>query len=255
MIKTLKGKVIAGTVAVTLVAGSGVAFGASDAGVKIRAWYDGQFNIASSNVNTSYGEQKNLGIGDFKGSVAALKSGAKESIEGNAGEQIENKSGNINEQKKTYIDAIAGEKAKIEGQIDSQFNTLFENAKKDFNKAANGESLRAGFEVTAETTKIAAKAYDNVRDELKESSNNAVSELETAINNAKKELQDQLNSKQETTTKDIQAAIDKKILEITTTITNLTNSLVAVQNRIISNEAQRLENKAMNDMENLVNGI
>lgn len=255
MIKTLKGKVIAGTVAVTLVAGSGVAFGASDAGVKIRAWYDGQFNTASSNVNTSYGEQKNLGIGDFKGSVATLKSGAKESIEGNAGEQIENKSGNINDQKQTYIDAIAGEKAAIEGQIDSQFNTLFENAKKDFNKSANEEVLRAGAGVTFETTKIATDAYNNVRSELKKSSDNAVSELETAIKNAKDSLQSQLDSKQLETTEDIQAAINKKVEEITKTITKLTNSLVTLQNGIISKEAQRLENKALNEMESLVTGI
>ena len=50
MLKTLKGKVIAGVAAVLIVAGGTAAFGASNAGAKLKAWYDGQFGIAKAAV-------------------------------------------------------------------------------------------------------------------------------------------------------------------------------------------------------------
>lgn len=255
MIKTVKGKVIAGTVAVTLFVGSGVAFGASDAGTKIKLWYEGQFNLASGNIGTNYSEQKKLGISDFKESVSTLKTGAQESINKNAGEQITTKSGNIDDQKKEHLLAIKNEKEIIEGQIDSEFNKLFKNAKSDFDKAANKELVLSGIDVTVYTGVTGKKAYDNVRSELKKSTNDAVSELDQAIKDAKDSLQKQLDSKELKTTTDIKSALNSKITEITNSINKISNGLVVIQNEIITNEAKRLENEAMKEMEKLVEGI
>ncbi len=40
MLKTIKGKVIAGTVSVVLLSSAGAAFASSNAGAKLQNWYD-----------------------------------------------------------------------------------------------------------------------------------------------------------------------------------------------------------------------
>ena len=64
IMKSVKGKVIAGTVAVTLFAGAGAAFGASDAGTKLGNWFTANNQLSKSEVSTnvnSYVDEKTTG--------------------------------------------------------------------------------------------------------------------------------------------------------------------------------------------------
>ncbi|WP_144510797.1 hypothetical protein [Bacillus sp. FJAT-22090] len=255
MIKTVKGKVIAGTVAVTLFAGSGVAFGASDAGIKIKAWYDVQFGKTSANVETNYQAYQKDKLDGFATEVKDLKENATKKIDEGAAKQIADKSKNINDQKNEHIDAIKGEKAKIEGYMDSQFKTLSDAAKNKINSAADEALNSAEAEMLKHTNTEGAEALAFVQKEIKASTASAVDELKKAIADAKLDLQIELESKSTATVNELKGVIDTKINILIKNINLTTTKLVAGHNRIIMGQAEGLEQIAKKEMKDLVDGI
>lgn len=80
-IKTVKGKVLAGTVAGSLVLGGGFTFANTDAGQALQNWYDSQFDSAVQNSKedaAAYGASLLPGLAqEYNG----IKSDAKKNID------------------------------------------------------------------------------------------------------------------------------------------------------------------------------
>lgn len=255
MIKTIKGKVIAGTVAVTLFAGAGVAFGASDAGTNLKAWYDGQFKQASADVGVQVATYAGSKVDGLTKEYNGLKTEATNSIN-KQGEFVTGVAqDNIDEKSREHIDAIKDQKKHIEGYLATQFdslstftNGLIEQAGKDALDYANRD-------LTAHTGAAGKVAIDKMNTDVKATTAQAVKDLKETIDWAKTDLQAQLDKESDLTVEEIKGLIDAKIIELRKEVTIKRNALVKEQERIITMTAKGLQLAAEAEMEAIVRGI
>lgn len=255
MIKTVKGKVIAGTMVFGLVTGAGVAFGATDAGTNLKNWYDGQFGKASENVAgqvAAYAGGKVEGLTvEYKG----LKTDATNSIneKGVAQAGVANK--NIEKLSREHIDAIKDQQAHINTYLSGQFDSLSIFAKGLINQAGDDALKYAKNDLGEYTGAAGNAANEKVKTDVKAVTNEAIKDLEDTINAAKADLQAQLDKETDLTVTEIKGLIDAKINELRTKITKINDGLVAEQVKIITMTAKGLQLEAERAMKALVDGI
>ncbi|HJF33335.1 MAG TPA: hypothetical protein K8V56_16350, partial [Sporosarcina psychrophila] len=193
MIKTVKGKVIAGTMVFGLVTGAGVAFGATDAGTNLKNWYDGQFGKASENVAgqvAAYAGGKVEGLTvEYKG----LKTDATNSIneKGVAQAGVANK--NIEKLSREHIDAIKDQQAHINTYLSGQFDSLSIFAKGLINQAGDDALKYAKNDLGEYTGAAGNAANEKVKTDVKAVTTQAISDLEETIRVSKQELQAKLD--------------------------------------------------------------
>lgn len=255
MLKTVKGKVIAGTVTAVLVSGAGVAFGASNAGEKLEAWYDGRFDVASSNIEADVAANVDSRINGLVTEYNGIKSAAGTSISADGTSAYTTASGNIDTETQEHIDAIAAQQLQIEGYMDDQFTALSTFANGLINQAGTAALNYANNDLTNYTGGQGEAARASLTTELGTDTSEAVAELQQAISDAKGDLQGQLNTLEESTTADIIAAIDAKIIELRGTITAKRDALVASQKLLIDAKAAELELAAQAALQAVVDGI
>ncbi|MGE7769319.1 hypothetical protein ACQKMK_02140 [Viridibacillus arvi] len=255
MFNTVKSKVIAGSAAVVLFSGAGVAFGASDAGTKLKTWYDTQFGQTSAKVETDYQGYQTDKFTGFNKEVDNLKADATNKITGVAASKTSDTTKNIDKQKNEHITAINKEKANIQGYIDFQFLALQTKANIKIAAAAKDTEEKAKAELLKHTDAAGLNARDKMRTDLDAATATAVNDLQTAINNAKTDLQSQLDTTSSKTIKELKDLIDKRIRELSTELTKTTNKYLALQYQFIESEARALEDIAKQQLDAVVNGI
>jgi len=255
MLKTIKGKVIAGTVSVTLLAGAGAAFASSNAGANLKDWYDGQFNTASGNIQSDVATNVQNRINGLASEYNGLKSAAGNSISTDGTTATATASGNIDTAAQEHIDAINAEKVHIQGYMAGQFASLETFANGLINEAGTAAINYANRDLTSYTGAQGDAARTSLTTALEGDTTSAVTELQQAISDAKGELQTQLDSLESTTTANIIAAIDAKIVELRGTITAKRDALVAAQKLLIDAKALELETAAKAELDSIVDGI
>lgn len=255
MIKTVKGKVIAGTLVFGLVTGGGVAFGATDAGAKLKTWYDGQFGQVSTKVISDSDAYLKKGLDGLQGEVDGLKTESTNKIFKTKDDEVASSTAKLDKKAKEYIDSIASKKKEIEGYMDSQFGKLKTDADATIFKAGTDFSAQAHKELEALTKKTGTMAQKAVEVELGAVKDRVIGEIEKAIKDAKDNLKAQLDTKANATTEEIKGLVDKRVWEVRYFVTAATNYMVQEQQELIEKRAQEMETEAMKQMENLVNGI
>lgn len=255
MLKTIKGKVIAGTVSVTLLAGAGAAFASSNAGANLKDWYDSQFNLASQSVSDQSLAYVNGKVDGLVTEYNGLKSDATTSINGTRDSSTTRANNVIASEKQAHIDAINSEKTAISGYMDNQFDGLSTYANGLINRVGEEATTYANQNLGAHTSTVGGEAVSQVTADLNTASANAVTELQTAISNAKSDLNTQLRTETNATVDEIKGLIDAKIVELRGTITQIKDDLVLAQQNLINEEALKQLNDAKADLESVVDGI
>lgn len=255
MIKTIKGKVIAGTLVFGLVAGGGVALGATDAGAGLKSWYDGHFKqstvkIAKDTFNHSKTEFE--GLAD---DVGTLKSGATSSINGTRDTATTEATGRIHQEGRDYISSVNDAKWKIEGTIDSEFDKIEMLAKQALDATGKVALRLAEFDLKRHTGKEGKAALAHLETKITEQTNQSISELEWEIRTTKLYLIGLLDEKSGKTIVNINNAVDAEIARLLELITTKTNTLVAEQQTLITNKAVELESAAKVTLEQKVNEL
>ncbi|MFJ7972074.1 hypothetical protein [Psychrobacillus sp. NPDC096389] len=252
MKKTVKRKVIAGTVVVGLLSSTGVAFGATDAGAGIKNWYDAKFRKASTEVALETAQHSAQKFIEFNDGKNQLKRDATDDINKTRDTATGTATDGIKAEKDKYIASVQSTKTDIENKIDSQFNKI----EKDANRALNGASFiaknLAEADLKNQTDKDGKAALAHVNTEIEETTNAAISELETEIRSTKSYLQGLLNNKSGATVEKINKAVDDEITRILGLITTKTEQLVASHQTAISNKAAELEVASKLKLENRV---
>ncbi|MEK3979780.1 hypothetical protein MKY37_12000 [Psychrobacillus sp. FSL K6-2836] len=255
MLKTVKGKVIAGTVAVTLFAGAGVAFGASDAGTNLQTWFKSQFTTAKadmkSDVQIYANEQKEV----LKAEFNTLKQGATNDINGSKESSSLTAITNIDNELDKHIGSIDTKKVEIEGYMTSQFATILENAEDKIYDAGTEYSKKASDKMYEHTGEVGSAALETLNTELTKKKDEALEELRVAIETAKSELQTQLNDQTYDTTEEIKDLIDTRVGEVRIWVTFMTDFAIQEQEEAIDTKALELENAAKTAMQGLIDGI
>lgn len=255
MLKTIKGKVIAGTVTLALVAGAGSAFASSNAGAKLQNWYAGQFGLATSNIVNDVEDNVRGKFNGWASEYEGLKTGAQNSIETDGTNATTTASGNIDTKTQEHIDAINAKQTEIEGYMNGQFAALASAANELINQAGRGALAAANSDLTSYTGTEGDLARSSLTSALEKDTDDAVAELEQAIAEAKSELQTQLDSKETRTTQAIIDKIDAKIAELRIAITQKRDALVVAQKALIDAKALEMENAAKDALQAVVNGI
>ena len=237
MIKTVKGKVIAGTIAVTLLSGAGVAFGASGAGENLKAWFETQFGIAKNDMETEVTDYANEKKEALNAEFNELKTGATTKINTTEGTARSSANSNIEQELNEHLESIDTKKVELERYMNNQFSRILKDAEQRIFDAGTEASRKA------------------LNTELSNTTNKAVTDLRTAIENAKSGLQSKLDEKSSDTTDEIKVLIDDRVEEVSVWVTMMTNFMVQEREDLIIARALELENTAIVEMQSLVDGI
>ncbi|MGB3260532.1 hypothetical protein [Paenisporosarcina sp.] len=255
MLKTIKGKVIAGTVSVALLSSVGVAYGASSAGESLQSWYNQQFGKAALGIGaetTIYSLGKVSGLrNDYNG----LKLASTTEINNTKTAATNTSKGNIEKASKEHIDSITLTQAEIEKYMGDQFAGITKAAEEAIKNTGNETAKWAINDLTNHTGKKGEEALAFVNTELSSSSEKAIADLKAAIEKAKGELQTQLNTNKTKATSDIKTMIDNKIAQLRAEIKTKKEELVSAQQTLISAKAAEMEAAAKLEMDKLVSGI
>ena len=221
----------------------------------MKAWYDGQFNAASSGIQADVASNVQNRINGLATEYNGLKTAAGTSINNDGVNATTLASGNINTANQEHINAINSQKTHIESYMAGQFTALSTFADGLINQAGNAAVGYANSDLTAYTGTKGNAARTSLTTELEGDTDDAVAELQQAISSAKTSLQTQLDTLETATTADIIAAIDAKIVELRGTITAKRDALVAAQKILIDAKALELENAAKVELQGVVDGI
>lgn len=255
MLKKAKGKVIAGTLVVGLVAGGGAVLGATDAGANLKAWYDAQFGKASSKITEEVGSYGNSKIEGLTAEYNGLKADATSKIN-SRGEfvgDVTKKS--VQEQSDKHIDAIKEQKAHIETYLSGQFDSLAQFANGLIEQSGKDALAYAESDLKQHAGDAGKVAGEKMEADVKASTAAALKDLEDTIRWAKEDLQAKLDKETDLTIEEIKAMIDKKIVELRGKVTALNDAFVKEQERQLTMTSKKLLLEAQAQIDALVNGM
>jgi len=255
MLKTIKGKVIAGTVTFALVAGAGAAFASQDAGDNLKAWYDGQFNKSSKSVSDQSYNYVNGKVGALVTEYNGLKTTAKNSINTKAGDTKTSTNTNVKNASDAYISDLNAEKAHIDSYLVGEFDALSNFAQDLINRAGTQAVGYATTNLGQNATAAGTAATTQMTTDINNATATTKAELVAAISAAKTSLQTSLDNETALTVADIKARVDAKIIELRTQITAINNGFIATQEANIVAAAAALETAAKAELDSVVDGI
>ncbi|QTD40818.1 hypothetical protein [Sporosarcina sp. Te-1] len=255
MLKKAKGKVIAGTLVVGLVAGGGAVLGATDAGANLKAWYDAQFGKANEKITTEVANYGNSKIDGLLTEYNGLKADATSRID-SKGEFVGDvtKDG-IQKRSEEHIDAIKEQKAHIESYLGSQFDSLAQFANGLIEQSGKDALAYAESDLKQHAGDAGKVAGEKMEADIKAATADAIKDLEDTIRWAKEDLQAKLDKETDLTIEEIKAMIDAKIVELRGKVTALNNTFVKEQERVITMAGKALLLDAERQLDALVNGI
>lgn len=255
MMKTVKGKVLTGMTTVALLAGGTAAFASTDAGSGLKAWYNDTFGKSVSALQTNSTNYGNQQVPKLYNEFEGLKADAKSSLTNTRDTAISDSTSSINGEKDEHIKAVTGQKEAISAQMASVFDGMAAYAQGQIDTAGKQATGYANSDLTKFTGTQGQAAVAQVENDLNAASDRAVADLTKTIAQAKSDLQKQLNAETLTTTKEIQKAVDTKIEDLRTVITDKRDQLVKEHQTIISNKAAELTADAKKDLDEVVAGI
>lgn len=255
MLKTIKGKVIAGTVSVVLLSSAGAAFAASNAGANLQNWYNGKLFASSLSVASQTASYGNAEKGKFETEYAGMKTAATTSINTKADTMETSTNNSVKATADAYIDDVTSKKAEISSKMADQFNFLSTTAQIGINLAGAKALRDANDDLSQYTSAAGTAATTQMTNDINAATATAKQQLQDAINTAKNQLQAELDAETSDTVKDINAKIDAKIVELRTKITKIKDDFVLAQEQSIANAAAALETQAKADLDAIVNGI
>ncbi|MGE6488092.1 hypothetical protein [Paenisporosarcina sp. NPDC076898] len=255
MLKTLKGKVIAGTVTLALVAGAGTAFANSNAGDQLGRWYTLEFGKTALSLGIDTGVYSVGKLFQFSTDYSKLQSSATTSINNTRDSSKTSAQTNIKTAKDEHITAINAKNTELLAGMEAQFDEISLGANAIFEGKTKAALKLATDDLNKRTSDVGGKALASVSTDLELATTNAKNELQAAIDRAKSDLRAKLNSEKDLTATEIKLMMDTKVSEILSTITALQQKLVADHQKLIADKALELENKAKAEMDAIVNSI
>jgi len=255
MLKTIKGKVIAGTVSVVLLSSAGVAFANQDAGDNLKAWFDNQFNASSQSVSDQSYNYVNGKVGSLVTEYNGLKTTATTNINTKAAETKTSTNSSVKGVSDAYITDLNAEKAHIDSYLVGEFDALSNFAQTLINQAGNQAVGYATTNLGQNASAAGTAATTQMTTDINTATTATKAELVAAISAAKTSLQASLDNETALTVADIKARVDAKIVDLRTQITGINNAFIATQQANIVAAALVLENAAKAELESVVDGI
>ncbi|SIT71443.1 hypothetical protein [Edaphobacillus lindanitolerans] len=256
MLKTVKGKIVAGAITVALVSSAGgVVFGASDAGSKLKNWYDVQFGNAKKTVEAEADAYWKDGLTTEDKEIGLMIDQANAEIAAEGMKQTEDKTKNIRKAADGYIDDLKMEREKIIAGMQKQFDEIYSNRVTQFQAEGQTYVTKKIGELSAATGKTGEAEVEKTKKQLNDVKDQAVKDLKETIENSKRDLLTKLNSNSMKTKQDLEKAVDGEINRIHGVVETKKVELVNEQKKVIETAAKTIQSKAELELKALVNGI
>lgn len=253
--KSVKGKIVTGVIALGLISGIGAVFANTDAGARLQAWYKAQFDKSAKVIaddTKAYAKSKAPGL---KEEYNNLKDEKGEQISDAKDMQTSMADDVIKNAKNSHIRNLNNQKEKILNEMGAAFDGIVSDAQTEINSAGDRAYALATSDLGKYTDAEGKKALTDMTTQLTASKDKAVNELREAIDLAKLEIQKQLDYQTEASTTEIKAAIDAKIVELRGLINQKADELLSQQKQIIAAKATELEQIAKNELDSVISGI
>ncbi|WP_100011615.1 hypothetical protein [Lentibacillus sediminis] len=254
-LNSLKGKIIAGTVAVGVVTSGGLVFANTDAGEQLQAWYDQAFGEtveSAEEQSMAYGESL---LPELAAEYNGMKDGATEDINETRDSETASAQAAIESAKTSHIENLESTRDEILEGMGLQFYNVFLEGSSEIEALAVQAQTYATGDLTAHTGTKGQEAVNKVTADLNAARDQAVSDLEDAIENARGEIEAELDSRGDNLTYNLNQQIDFAIRDLRATLDTLLEDLVQEQQTIITVSANALENEAINKLDEVVAGI
>ncbi|WP_342577626.1 hypothetical protein [Psychrobacillus sp. FSL K6-2843] len=255
LLKSVKGKVMVGTIAVTLFAGAGAAFGASDAGTKLGGWFTGQFNQSKADLSTNVNGYVGTKVAETLPKYNAMKAGTTTTIENERKTSTATANANIDKDLNEHKDALENKRKELVNYTNTEFNKIFEAEKKKLHDLGVQAARQAQSDMDAHTSEKGKTALATLNTELEATTERAIDDLEAAIEAAKSNLQGNLNSNVEAKTADLKKVVDQEVKDFLLWAQGMANFSAQEQTDLIEAAAKKFEQDAKADMAALVDGI
>ena len=247
--KSVKGKIVTGVIALGLISGIGAVFANTDAGARLQAWYKAQFDKSAKVIaddTKAYAKSKAPGL---KEEYNNLKDEKGEQISDAKDMQTSMADDAIKNAKNSHIRNLNNQKEKILNEMGAAFDGIVSDAQTEINSAGDRAYALATSDLGKYTDVEGKKALTDMTTQLTASKDKAVNELREAIDLAK------LDYQTEASTTEIKAAIDAKIVELRGLINQKADELLSQQKQIIAAKATELEQIAKNELDSVISGI
>ncbi|UJL46326.1 hypothetical protein KFZ58_18585 [Virgibacillus sp. NKC19-16] len=252
---TMKGKVLAGTMAVGLVAGGGFALANTDAGEQLRAWYDGQFNTAVEEATGEADDYMQGQMPELYEEYEGLKTDATSDINQTRDSETASSEDAIAVARDSHIGDVEATRQELLDEAEQTFYNAFVAGEAEINRITEEWSGYAANELPGYTEVVGNSAVADVNTALDTAKENAVSDLEEAIRQAQEELQSDLDGRSENLAYNLRQQVDFNISDVRDTVTELLDGLVQEQQTIVANAAQLKEDEAKSALDDVVAGI
>lgn len=252
---TMKGKVLAGTMTVGLVAGGGFALANTDAGEQLRAWYDGQFNTAVEEAEGEADDYMQGQMPELYEEYEGLKADATSDINQTRDSETASSEDAIAAAKDSHLDDVGATKQELLDEAEQTFYNAFVAGEAEINRITEEWSGYATNELPGYTDGVGASAVADVNTALDTAKQNAVADLEEAIRLAQEELQADLDDRSKNLTSNLKNQVDFNIRDVRETVNELLDELVQEQQTIVANAAQVKEDEAKSALDDVVAGI
>lgn len=252
---SFKGKLVAGVLAVGVLASAGVAYASTDAGANLKQWYDGMFTTSVDNVDTEVNAYKDSRIAEVAEEYEGLKSDASIDIDltrtTETGESLEE----IVNAKLSHLESLDETQQEILANMGLQFYNVMLDGYFEIQRLGEEGVAYATDDLTTYTDELGEDAVNQLTGDLTTATDDAVTELEDAVRAAKEQLAQELDSNEEITARNIKNQLDWTIEDLRETVTGLLTGLVEEQQTIITAKAQELEDNAKAALDEVVSGI
>lgn len=252
---TLKTKLIAGTTAVALFSGAGLAFANTSAGDMFKNWYDGQFGKAETNVAQqvaahAYGKER-----DARNYYNAELTKLNNQIDTERNDQTSTKSGAMDAKAQGHIDSMTAEKQTILTGMEGQFIELEREVKGIMDYAAGEIKTAADTHFKGKADAAGNAAFTALQTDLNKAKGDANKKLSDAIEAAKDEVTTALNSNKEASVTELKAYLDGVYAQLKTDVTAIVDGYITAQKDRLAAEATKIEGESTNELDAIVSNI
>ncbi|MED4204104.1 hypothetical protein [Neobacillus mesonae] len=251
-IKSVKGKIAAGAIAVTVIGSSTFAFANTNAGSQFKAWGDAQIAAAKQAISDALAGNLKTAKDGIESKASADKNAAEGRInQAGADEKVDTQSKIISKLNE-HLESLQLQLAAFLGSISGDFDNLVTAENRNTTSSLNSQYDALNTNIT---TVLNAAKDANVKDVTEQSllvKGQATSDLIKEINRVKKALADRIASEQTTADSEVTAHLNSEVSRINGLLDTLISGLETSAKDAIAKAGQSVEDSAIANFERVI---